>query len=102
MLRAIRFASKLNFDIEASTWEGIKANKERISIVAPERISEELNKMLLLPIPSIAFNLLNDSGLLDYILPELTALKTIDTELDFSQKIISSIHYKYWIMCANN
>lgn len=86
MLRAIRFASKLNFDIEASTWEGIKAKKERISIVAPERISEELNKMLLLPIPSIAFNLLNDSGLLDYILPELTALKTIDTELDFSHK----------------
>lgn len=86
MLRAIRFSSKLNFNIEKNTWQGIKANKERISIVAPERISEELNKMLLLPIPSIAFNLLDDSGLLDYILPELTALKTIDTEQDFSHK----------------
>jgi poly(A) polymerase len=86
MLRAIRFSSKLNFNIEKNTWQGIKANKERIDIVAPERISEELNKMLLLPVPSIAFNLLDDTGLLDYILPELTALKTIDTEQDFSHK----------------
>jgi poly(A) polymerase len=63
MLRAIRFSSKLNFNIEKNTWQGIKANKERIDIVAPERISEELNKMLLLPVPSIAFNLLDDTGL---------------------------------------
>jgi poly(A) polymerase len=86
MLRAIRFASKLNFKIEQNTWQGIKDNKERISIIAPERIAEELNKMILLPTPSIAFYLLDDSGLLDIILPELTSLKTVDADQDFSHK----------------
>jgi tRNA nucleotidyltransferase (CCA-adding enzyme) len=78
MLRAIRFATQLNFNIEASCFKAIRKTKERIKIITKERIVTELHKIIESDTPSIGFLLLDKSGLLDYILPELTALKGID------------------------
>lgn len=78
MMRAIRFATQLNFSIEAGSLKAISKNKERIKIITNERIVVELNKILESQTPSIGFLLLEQTGLLDYILPELTALKGID------------------------
>ncbi len=78
MLRAIRFATQLNFKIEKESLEAIKRNKNRIKIISKERIVTELNKILLAQKPSIGFALLLKVGLLDYILPELTALQGVD------------------------
>ncbi|WP_412561342.1 CCA tRNA nucleotidyltransferase [Winogradskyella sp. MIT101101] len=78
MMRAIRFATQLNFTIEEKSLNAIKKNKDRIKIITKERIVVELNKILESDTPSIGFMLLEKTGLLDYILPELTALKGID------------------------
>ncbi|MDN3493434.1 CCA tRNA nucleotidyltransferase [Winogradskyella bathintestinalis] len=78
MMRAIRFATQLNFKIEDTSLKAIADNKERIKIITKERIVVELNKILESKTPSIGFMLLEKTGLLDYILPELTALKGID------------------------
>jgi putative nucleotidyltransferase with HDIG domain len=78
MMRAIRFATQLNFTIENASLEAISKNKERIKIISEERIVVELNKILESDVPSLGFLLLEKTGLLDYILPELTALKGID------------------------
>lgn len=78
MMRAIRFATQLNFKIEENSLKAITANKDRIKIITKERIVTELNKILESDKPSIGFKLLEKTGLLDYILPELTALKGID------------------------
>ncbi|WP_111683543.1 CCA tRNA nucleotidyltransferase [Winogradskyella tangerina] len=78
MMRAIRFATQLNFQIEKESLSAIKANKDRIKIITKERIVVELHKILESDKPSIGFKLLEKTGLLDYILPELTALKGID------------------------
>jgi len=75
MMRAIRFATQLDFKIEPATFEAISRNKERISIVSKERITEELNKIILAPKPSRGFNLLDQSGLLENIFPQFVALK---------------------------
>ncbi|MCS6823717.1 MAG: CCA tRNA nucleotidyltransferase [Cytophagaceae bacterium] len=79
MMRAIRFASQLNFDIEPITFEAIQKNKERITIVSKERISAELNKIILSEKPSYGFKLLYHSGLLSIIFPELAALQGVET-----------------------
>ncbi len=79
MLRGIRFAAQLGFTIDDETFEAIKRNKERIYIISYERISEELNKMILAPVPSIAFELLFNCGLLEIIFPELYAMHGIET-----------------------
>lgn len=78
MLRAIRFATQLNFTIESKSLDAISKNSERIKIITNERIVVELNKILESNKPSIGFILLEQTGLLHYILPELTALKGID------------------------
>ena len=78
MMRAIRFATQLNFKIEDASLNAITANKDRIKIITKERIVVELNKILESDKPSIGFKLLEKTGLLDFILPELTALKGID------------------------
>jgi putative nucleotidyltransferase with HDIG domain len=78
MMRAIRFATQLNFKIEDASLKAITDNKERIKIITKERIVVELHKILESKTPSIGFILLEKTGLLDYILPELTALKGID------------------------
>ncbi len=79
MMRGIRFSSQLGFDIEPRTFDAIAANKERIEIVSRERIIDELNKIVLSPKPSVGFLLLDKTGLLDIIFPELVALKGAET-----------------------
>ncbi len=74
MMRAVRFASELNFDIEPRTFESIIQNKERIKIVSQERITDELNKIILSPTPSYGFKLLFHAGLLPIIFPEFCEL----------------------------
>jgi len=78
MMRAIRFATQLDFTIEPESLQAITRNKERIRIITGERITDELNKILLAPKPSIGFKLLKDTGLLHIILPELTALQGVE------------------------
>ncbi len=78
MMRGIRFASQLNFEIESESFASITKNKDRISIISGERIVEELNKILMTEKPSTGFLLLYQSGLLEYILPELTALNQVE------------------------
>lgn len=78
MMRAIRFASQLHFEIEAESLEAISRNKERINIITGERIVDELNKILMSEKPSVGFLLLYETGLLDIILPELTALNNVE------------------------
>lgn len=74
MMRAIRFATQLQFHIEVSCFDSIKAQKDRIKIISKERIADELNKIMMSAKPSIGFDLLFRSGLLDIILPQLAAL----------------------------
>ena len=81
MLRAIRFANQLGFQIEENSLQSITQNKERINIISGERIVDELNKILSTEKPSIGFLLLYKTGLLDIILPELTALNQVE-EID--------------------
>ncbi len=78
MMRAIRFATQLNFRIEEKTMEGIKSQKERIEIVSGERIADELNKIVMADRPSIGFKLLELTGLLSIIFPEFQAMKGVD------------------------
>lgn len=74
MMRAIRFATQLGFTIEEDTWHAIKEHARRIKIISMERIIDEINKMVLAPRPSVGFKLMFDSGLLDLIFPQMTAL----------------------------
>lgn len=78
MLRAIRFANQLGFEIESESFASIERNKERIKIISGERIVEELNKILSTDQPSIGFLLIFKTGLLSIILPELTALNQVE------------------------
>ncbi|HOX83427.1 MAG TPA: HD domain-containing protein [Chryseolinea sp.] len=78
MMRAIRFASQLNYDIEADTYEAICSQTERLKIVSQERITDELNKIILSPVPSYGFKLLFQSELLKLFFPELVALHGVE------------------------
>ena len=78
MMRCIRFATQLNFYIEDETFDALERNKERINIISKERIADELNKILLSPIPSKGFVDLDRCGLLPLIFPELTALQGVE------------------------
>ena len=78
MMRAIRFATQLNFKIEPLTYEAITKANDRIAIVSKERINVELEKILASPKPSIGFKLLEETGLLQHILPELLDLKGVE------------------------
>ena len=86
MMRAVRFASQLGFFIHPDTFDAIERNKERISIISKERIVDELNKIVLSPKPSIGFDLLDKSGLLQLIFPELCALKGVETKEGIGHK----------------
>ena len=79
MMRAIRFACQLGFEIDATTFSSIRANCERIAIVSNERIITELNKIIMCDKPSAGFNLLDSSGLLRLIFPELESMKGVET-----------------------
>ncbi len=78
MMRAIRFATQLNFDIDEIALAAISKQKERISIVSKERITDELNKIILAKTPSIGFNYLFDTGLLHLIFPQMAALYGVE------------------------
>lgn len=86
MMRAIRFASQLGFTIEKNSFEAIAKNKERISIVSKERIADELNKIILSPVPSVGFKLLFDTGLLKLIFPLMANLHGVETVKGKSHK----------------
>jgi poly(A) polymerase len=78
MMRAIRFASQLNFSIDPQALAAITKHKERINIVSKERITDELNKIILSPIPSVGFNYLFDTGLLHLIFPQMANLYGVE------------------------
>ncbi|MBB6128201.1 CCA tRNA nucleotidyltransferase [Mucilaginibacter lappiensis] len=78
MMRAIRFATQLNFRIDDIAVEAIKNNVDRISIISQERITDELNKIILSPVPSIGFNYLFDTGLLHKIFSQMSGLYGVD------------------------
>ena len=80
MMRAIRFATQLGFFLDGETFDAIARNKERIGIITKERIAEELNKIILSRRPSEGFILLDKTGLLPLIFPELAALKGIEVK----------------------
>lgn len=86
MMRAIRFATQLNFSIEKNSLSAISRNAHRIKIVSQERISDELNKIILAPNPSVGFKLLFQTGLLPIIFPEMQALQGIETKNGKSHK----------------
>lgn len=86
MMRGIRFATQLGFDIEPETFDAIERNKERIHIISGERIIDELNKIILSPKPSVGFDLLDKCGLLALIFPELDALKGTETKEGIGHK----------------
>ena len=86
MMRAIRFASQLGFFIDPETFDAIERNRERIAIISTERITDELNKIIRSPRPSVGFELLERTGLLKIILPELVALKGVETKEGIGHK----------------
>lgn len=78
MMRAVRFASQLNFDIDADTFAALSSQAERLKIVSAERIIDELNKIIMSPVPSYGFKLLFHSGLLKQFFPEMVALHGVE------------------------
>ncbi len=78
MMRAVRFASQLSFDIDADTFAAITEMAERLKIVSQERITDELNKIILSPVPSYGFKLLFHSGLLKQFFPEMVLLHGVE------------------------
>lgn len=78
MMRAIRFATQLNFSIYPDTFSAIQRNADRIAIISKERIADELMKIMASPVPSIGWKLLSDSGLLHLIFPELAAMRGVE------------------------
>ncbi len=78
MMRAVRFASQLGFDIDDDTFEGIIAQAHRIEIITKERISVELSKIMASPVPSIGLTLMRSAGLLKYVLPELDRMAGVE------------------------
>jgi len=86
MMRAVRFATQLKFDIERSTFRALSENKERLQIISVERIVDELNKIILSKKPSDGFLLLEQTGLLEQFFPEFTALKGVDRVQNHNHK----------------
>lgn len=79
MMRCVRFATQLGFYIDDETFESLERNRERISIISKERIADELNKIILSPVPSKGFIELDRCGLLELIFPELVRLQGVET-----------------------
>ena len=86
MMRGIRFATQLGFDLDDETFEAIKRNRERIKIVSQERIIVELNKIVASPVPSMGFELLELTGLLELIFPEMHNLCGVDRKGSHAHK----------------
>ncbi|HRP89265.1 MAG TPA: HD domain-containing protein [Edaphocola sp.] len=96
MMRAVRFACQLQFFIENACLESIKKQKDRIKIISKERIADELNKIMMSPKPSIGFDLLYKTGLLDIILPQLTALA--GTEIIENQGHKDNLYHSFQVL----
>ncbi len=79
MMRCVRFATQLNFQIEDETYDALSRNADRLKIISGERIADEMNKIMLSKHPSSGFYYLKDTGLLDIIMPELCALDVVET-----------------------
>ena len=79
MMRCVRFATQLNFQIEPETYEALSRNADRLKIISGERIADEMNKIMLSKHPSSGFYYLKDTGLLELIMPELCAMDKVDT-----------------------
>lgn len=86
MLRAIRFATQLKFEIDEVAYNAISSNVERLKIISRERINEELHKIILAPKPSIGFKLLAITGILSYIFPELAAMQGVEKREGMAHK----------------
>lgn len=78
MMRAIRFACQLGFEIETNSLQSIQKTKDRITIISKERVADELHKIMLSPKPSVGLKLFNDTGLMEYFFPEIIALKGVE------------------------
>lgn len=100
MMRCIRFATQLGFYIDDDTFESLCRNKERIEIISRERIADELNKIILSPIPSKGFIDLERSGLLPLIFRNLLPCREWKHGTDVRIRIIFIIHWKCWIISA--
>lgn len=98
MMRAIRFASQLQFNIEEKTFQGIIKNASRIAIISQERITDEFLKMLSSPKPSVGLQLLNDTGLLQYVLAELVFLNGVEQQQGFLHKDV----FKHTLKVVDN
>jgi putative nucleotidyltransferase with HDIG domain len=86
ILRAVRFASQLNFEIDKKTYAALVTTRERLKIISQERITAELAKILLSLKPSIGFDILKETGILEIIFPELDQLSGVDQRQDFHHK----------------
>ena len=86
MMRCVRFATQLNFQIEETTFDALSRNAERLKIISGERIADELNKIMLSPKPSRGFVELQRAGLLQLIMPELVALDCVETQNNRAHK----------------
>ena len=112
MMRCIRFATQLNFQIEDETFVALERMADRIKIVSGERIKDELNKIIMAPHPSIGFEYLQRSGLLQIILPELSALDIVDQKngrahknnfyhtLEVLENVVKSVDSSLWLRWA--
>lgn len=98
MMRAIRFASQLQFRIDDTTLQGIVRNASRIGIISQERITDEFLKMLTGPKPSIGLNVLYETGLLEHILPELALLNGVEQQQGFLHKDV----FKHTLKVVDN
>ena len=83
LLRAIRFAARLKFQIEPKTWEAIRANAAMIRTVSAERVRDELNRIFTVPKPEVGLDLLDQSGLLAHVLPDIAALHGVEQPPQF-------------------
>ena len=86
IMRAIRFATQLGFEIEKATFEALKEMRQRLEIISGERISDELKKIIMAPRPSIGFYLLEEAGVLEIIFPELTDMKGVEQREGYHHK----------------
>ncbi len=98
MMRAIRFANQLGFEIESESFKSIQCNAERIKIVSKERVLDELNKIIMTDKPSVGFYLLDKLGLLSYIFPQLSALKGVEVR----NKIGHKDNFKHTLQVLDN
>jgi poly(A) polymerase len=83
MLRAVRFAARFEFDIDPDTFEAVKKHASEISQISAERIADEIQKILRIKHPRLAFSLLFETGLIDHILPEVRAMEGCEQPVDY-------------------